>query len=101
MLYQFLALFIAAHILLWILGVLTERGGFILVAITILFFTMSLPIIVLEYPQTFVANSTAEMTIHAFRDPMLTMIQFPLLFWYIWSYNELIDWGAELENAGF
>ena len=101
MLYQFLALFIAVHILLWIIGILTERGGFILVALTLLFITMSLPLIALEYPQAFVSNSTAEMTIHAFRDPMLTLAQFPLLFWYVWTYNELVDWGSELENSGF
>lgn len=101
MLYQFLGLFIVLHFITWLLGVVTKRGGFILVAVTILFFTMALPIIVLEYPLEVTANNTTQLQIVPMRDPVLTMVQFPLLFWYVWSYYEIIGWGKDIERGGF
>jgi len=117
MLYDFLLLFVVIHVALWVIGILTERGGFILVAITLLFVTMTMPLLVIQYPsgkeiiQIILANNTtatvqnvtasASLKLNILRDPLITLAQLPLLYWYIWSYYELVNWGEELELGGF
>lgn len=90
MLAEFLLLFTIVHIALWILGILTERPGFVLVAIVLVFLTMSASAIVILQPVVLpVANSTATFAVKATRDPYTAFAQFLLLVWYLYTFYEL------------
>jgi len=91
MLETLLVVFILVHIALWVIGILTERPGFIMVAILLDFLTMSASVIAVE--QTVViptSNSTATFAVKAVNDPYTAMAQFILLIWYVYTYFEMI-----------
>lgn len=105
MLYHVFLIFVIFHFVFVVLGLMTRKGGYILLALVLVFSAMVISNYMIQYPYVPIpggqVNETTKLQIAWVRDPITALLLLPWVFIDVLLYGTLTKWGKAFNKAGW